>query len=108
MDCDSRRFRANIVLETNNSETFVEDDWVGGRLRFGESETGPTVSVTTRDLRCVMINLDPDTAARDARMMKTVVRLNTNNAGVYGTVVETGTIHVGQPVSLILDRRPAE
>lgn len=33
--------------------------------------------------------------------MKTVVRLNGNNAGVYGTVVQTGTLRVGQPVSLV-------
>jgi MOSC domain-containing protein YiiM len=30
--------------------------------------------------------------------MKTVVRLNKNNAGVYGTVIRTGTIRVGDPV----------
>jgi len=50
------------------------------------------------DLRCVMINLDPDSAAKDARVMKTVVRLNQNNAGVYATVVRTGTIRVGDRV----------
>lgn len=37
--------------------------------------------------------------------MKTVVRLNKNNAGVYGTVVQTGTIRVGQTVSLVTDPR---
>ena len=102
---DPRRFRANIVLETHDPEPFQEDGWVGGRLVFGESESGPRVSVTARDVRCVMINLDPDTGAQDARMMKTVVRLNGNNAGVYGTVVQTGRVQVGQPVSLVLDTR---
>jgi MOSC domain-containing protein YiiM len=33
--------------------------------------------------------------------MKSVVRLNGNNAGVYGTVVQTGTISVGQQVRLV-------
>ena len=42
---------------------------------------------------------------QDARVLKTVVRLNKNNAGVYGTVVQTGTIRVGDPVSLVLDAR---
>jgi len=37
--------------------------------------------------------------------MKTVVRLNKNNAGVYGTVVQTGTLRVGEPVSLIMEAR---
>jgi hypothetical protein len=57
--------------------------------------------MTARDVRCMMINLDPETAKQDARVLKTVVRLNKNNAGVYGTVVQTGTIRVGQPVSLV-------
>jgi uncharacterized protein YcbX len=103
VELDRRRFRANIFLETAD-ELFIEDEWVGGTLVFGDSESSPAVSVTARDVRCMMINLDPDTAMQDARPLKTVVRLNNNNAGVYGTVVRTGTIRVGEPVSLILDR----
>ena len=109
---DHRRFRANITLETERNEPFLEDEWIGGTLVFGDwvsgdlSEPpavagGPAVSVTLRDLRCVMVNLDPDTAAKDARVMKTVARLNQNNAGVYATVVRTGKIRVGDRVSLV-------
>jgi uncharacterized protein YcbX len=104
-DLDRRRFRANILLETGNTEPFLEDGWVGGTLLFGDSEPRPAVSVTARDVRCVMINLHPDTAAQEPRALKTVVRLNGNNAGVYGTVVQAGTIRVGQPVSLVFDAR---
>lgn len=100
---DPRRFRPNIVLETHERKPFEEDAWVGGRLVFGESEPRPAVSVTAHDVRCMMVNLDPETGAQDPRVMKTVVRLNKNNAGVYGTVVQTGTLHVGQTVSLVLD-----
>jgi uncharacterized protein YcbX len=103
VELDRRRFRANIVLETRDPALFLEDGWVGGTLLFGNSEPRPAVSVTARDVRCMMINLDPDTGTQDARVMKTVVRLNKNNAGVYGTVVQTGTIRVGQPVNLVLD-----
>jgi MOSC domain-containing protein len=99
-DLDRRRFRANIVLETESSELFQEDAWVGGRLVFGDSDAAATVSVTMCDERCMMINLDPDTAVQDARIMKTVVRLNENRAGVYATVVRCGTIRVGDPVYL--------
>lgn len=101
VDLDRRRFRANIVLETRESEPFLEDEWVGGTLVFGDGEPRPAVSVTARDVRCVMVNLDPDTGAQDARVLKTVVRLNNNNAGVYGTVVQTGAIRIGQAVSLV-------
>jgi uncharacterized protein YcbX len=100
-DLDTRRFRANIVIATDSTDAFSEDSWIGGRLVFGSDETAPVVSLTMRDLRCVMINLDPDTAEADARIMKAAVRLNQNNAGAYGTVARTGQISVGQPVSLI-------
>jgi uncharacterized protein YcbX len=100
-DLDTRRFRANIVIATDSTDAFSEDSWIGGRLVFGSDETAPVVSLTMRDLRCVMINLDPDTAEADARIMKAAVRLNQNNAGAYGTVARTGQISLGQPVSLI-------
>jgi|SRR5687767_1845650 len=107
LDLDRRRFRANIVLETHDDEPFLEAGWVGGTLVFGEQEPMPAVSVTMQDMRCVIINLDPDTARQDARVMKTVVRLNANNAGVYGTVLRTGTIRMGQRVSLVPSSRRA-
>ena len=100
-DLDTRRFRANIVIDTGSTEAFSEDRWIGGRLVFGDTEVGPVVSLTMKDPRCVMINLDPDTAEQDARIMKAAIRLNENNAGAYGTVARTGQISVGQPVSFI-------
>ena len=103
VESDTRRFRANILLDIDDLEPFGEDAWVGGRLVFGDGESGPAVSVTTRDVRCMMINLDPDTAKQDGRVLKGVVQMNANNAGVYGTVVQTGMIHVGQTVSLVME-----
>jgi uncharacterized protein YcbX len=100
-DLDTRRFRANIVIATESTEPFLEDGWIGGRLVFGDYETGPIVNLTLRDLRCVMINLDPNTAQPDPRIMKAAVRLNNNNAGAYGAVARTGQLSVGQPVSLL-------
>jgi hypothetical protein len=43
---------------------------------------------------------DPDTAEPDSKVMKTVVRMNENYAGVYGTVVRVGELRVGQVVTL--------
>jgi len=101
LELDRRRFRANIVVETERNETFVEDEWVGRMLVFGDSDSGPAVSVTVRDLRCKMLNIDPETGEQDPRVMKTVVRLNKNNAGVYATVVRSGTIRVGDRVTFL-------
>jgi uncharacterized protein YcbX len=99
-EADVRRFRPNLVIDTNGAQPFEEDRWVGKILEFGSDATGPAISVTMRDLRCVMINLDPDTAEANAQVMKTVIRLNENYAGVYGTVVRTGELRVGQVVRL--------
>jgi len=101
VEIDRRRMRMNVVLETDDTEPFLEDAWIGGTLVFGDTEPRAAVSVTARDLRCVMVNLDPDTGANDPRIMKTIVRLNDNNGGVYGTVARAGTIQVGQTVSLV-------
>lgn len=101
-DLDTRRFRANIVVASHSTEPFLEDGWVGGRLVFGSDE-GPMISVTMPDPRCVMINLDPDTAKQDPRVMKAAIRLNENNAGAYATVARTGQISVGQSVSLLVE-----
>jgi uncharacterized protein YcbX len=98
--CDLRRFRPNVVIETNNAEPFEEDRWVGRTLIFGGGNSGAALRVTMRDERCVMVNLDPDTAERDSEVMKTVVRMNENYAGVYGTVVRAGELRAGQVVTL--------
>jgi uncharacterized protein YcbX len=102
---DTRRFRPNIVIATDATEPFLEDGWIGGRLVFDGNEAGPTVQITMRDLRCMMVNLDPDTAKQDPRVMKAVVHLNQNHAGAYGTVARTGQISVGQSVSVILEKQ---
>lgn len=36
-----------------------EDEWLGGPLSFGEEDDAPAITVTMRDERCSMINLDP-------------------------------------------------
>jgi uncharacterized protein len=100
MEVDFRRFRPNIVLETTDPEPFGEANWVGGRLVFGGVGARAEVSVTAFDVRCMMVNLDPESAEQDPRVLRAVVRRNGNIAGVYGTAVRSGTVHVGQEVWL--------
>jgi uncharacterized protein YcbX len=95
---DVRRFRPNFVIEGPNGQPFPEDAWVGRTLCFGEGAEAPAVSISMRDVRCVMLNLDPDTGVQDARFMKAAVRLNENCTGVYATVTRTGSVAVGARV----------
>jgi hypothetical protein len=97
---DVRRFRPNVVVGLLRPGTFQEDAWVGGVLSFGEGDDGPAISVTMRDVRCSMVNLDPDSASSAPEVMKAVVRANQNNAGVYGTVTRIGRLAVGQTIFL--------
>ena len=97
---DARRFRPNIVVRLLGPDPFQEDEWPGRMLVFGESDDGPRISVTTRDARCAIVNLDPDSARSAPEVLKAVARTNQNNAGVYGTVIRTGRVAVGQQVYL--------
>jgi uncharacterized protein len=87
---DVRRFRPNIVVRLLRSAPFQEDEWVRGVLSFGEEDTAPAVTVTTRDVRCSMVNLDPDSASSAPEVLKAIVRANQNNAGIYGAVTRIG------------------
>ena len=56
--------------------------------------------VTMRDVRCSMVNLDPDSARPAPKVLKAVVRANQNNAGIYGAVTRIGRLAVGQSIFL--------
>jgi hypothetical protein len=82
------------------SEPFQEDRWVGGVLSFGGEGDSAAVTVTMRDERCSMLSLDPDSAKPLPAVLKAVVRVHQNTAGVYAAVSRTGEVAVGQPVLL--------
>lgn len=95
---DVRRFRPNILVRPARAVPFGEDQWLGGVLTFGEADDSPAVNVTMRDVRCAMVNFDPDGGSPAPEVLKAVVRANKNNAGIYGTVTRIGRLAVGQTV----------
>jgi uncharacterized protein len=97
---DVRRFRPNVVVRLLRSAPFQEDEWLGGVLSFGDGDDAPAITVTMRDVRCSMVNLDPDSARPAPEVLKAVVRANQNNAGVYGAVTRIGRLAVGQSIFL--------
>ena len=97
---DVRRFRPNVVVRLLRSVPFQEDEWLGGVLSFGEGDDAPAITVTMRDVRCSMVNLDPNSASPAPEVLKAVVRANQNNAGIYGAVTRTGRLAVGQTILL--------
>jgi len=101
-DLDIRRFRPNIVVQSTRAVPFEEDDWIGGVLGIAETGDTPAIAVTMRDLRCTMVNFDPDGGPASPEIMQAIVRATDNHAGVYGTVTRTGRLAVGQ--TLVLHR----
>ena len=100
MTVDIRRFRPNIVVRSTRAVPFEEDEWLGGVLTFGDSDDAPAVAVTRRDVRCAVVNYDPDGGSPAPEVLKAVVRANQNNAGIYGAVTRIGRLVVGQTIRL--------
>jgi hypothetical protein len=95
---DVRRFRPNVLIASSRSIPFEEDEWVGGVLSFGETNEAAEIYITNRDERCSMVNFDPESARPSADVLKAIVRVRDNKAGVYGAVTRRGRLTVGQPI----------
>lgn len=93
-ELDPRRFRANVVVETETEEPFSEAGWPGMRLIIGEAEID--VVVTTE--RCAVTTFDPDTLERNTEVLATLARKRENFFGVYARVKKPGWIAVGDTI----------
>jgi uncharacterized protein YcbX len=94
---DLRRFRANIVIAADGVS---EEKWLGAALRFGTSADPPRLRLNCRIKRCAVPTIDPDSAVRDATILRLLVEDFGNEIGAYGTVEARGTITLGDPVYL--------
>ena len=81
---------------------------MGGVLWFGEASEGAAIGITNRDERCSMVNFDPDSACPTPEVLKAIVRMRDNKAGVYGTVTRRGRVAVGQPIFFEPAAKPRE
>lgn len=93
---ESLRFRPNLVVEPLVGMPYAEDDWVGATLAVGDAE----IRVDQRDPRCTVIDVNPVTGERDAKLLKVVGRERRAKAGVYGSVVRPGVVEVGAAVRI--------
>jgi uncharacterized protein len=98
-EVDPRRFRPNIVLELDAPEPFAEADWIGQRLTIDD---GPTLEVVSPTERCAVTTFDPDTIARDKRVLFHLATERENLFGVYAQVVTSGWLTVGARVHLVV------
>lgn len=98
-EIDRRRFRANLIVETEDDRPFAEADWVGAALELGED--GPVLQVVSPTERCAVTTFDPDTLERDPRVLAALTRERENLFGVYARVRRPGWLAVGAAVRLV-------
>jgi uncharacterized protein YcbX len=102
---DERRFRMNIIIDTNE-DGFIENDWIGRELIVGDEMR---IQIAMPDSRCVMTTLAQDELPQDNNILRTLIRNNRIQvadaglfpcAGVYGVVQAPGSLRTGDNVSL--------
>lgn len=95
---DPRRFRPNFVVEVPGGDAgFVENDWIGKTLRVGGEVV---LKVSGPCPRCVMTTLAQADLPHDPNVLRTAVRQNGGNVGVYAAVERPGRVRRGDVVSL--------
>jgi len=97
-ELDPRRFRANFYAQWDDDRAFFEDTLIGRELRIGDAVN---VMVLKKDVRCVMITLDPDDGMSFPTLLECVARNHEGCAGIYGTVLGEGIVRRNDPIWLI-------
>ncbi|MGI4828119.1 MAG: MOSC domain-containing protein [Janthinobacterium lividum] len=95
---DPQRFRSNLILTLENDRPFAEDELAGQTLIF-DDPTGVHLRLRERIPRCRMVSLDPDTTEADPLLLRHLAKHHDGRLGIYATVLQTGIVHVDNPVS---------
>jgi uncharacterized protein YcbX len=97
-DFDSRRFRANIYVDTGDDhDGFIEDRWLDGELHVGDSVR---IVGMRPAIRCVMTTHSQPDLRRDMSILRTAAQHHGAYVGVFASVGETGIVRIGDPVVL--------
>ncbi len=95
---DHRQFRANFYVRWSEKKAYFEDELVGRRVRIGDTVEAMVVK---KDPRCVIINLDPETAEARIQVLKTVARKHAGCVGVYLATLVQGIVKKGDAITLL-------
>lgn len=94
---DRRRFRPNLLIAAEPGQSGkVELAWCGREARVGEAR----IKLEMPAVRCSMTTQPQDDLPKDPSVLRTIVRASAQNVGVYASVIESGTVRVGDPIEL--------
>ena len=95
---DRRRFRPNVLVETDPATTgLVEAGWAGRTIGIGAAALRGEIPT----MRCVMVTLPQPGLEKDPGVLRAVVRDAGQNLGLYAAVSAAGKIAVGDAVVLL-------
>lgn len=95
---EPRRFRPNIIADTGDQKGFVENDWIGKVIAIGPEVL---IKINGPCPRCVMTTLSQADLPQDTGVLKTAANYNAAKVGVYASVIQTGTIRIGDTLSVV-------
>ena len=91
LGADERRFRANLVIETDEDET----GWLGRSLQVG----GVRLAVGRRTGRCVMVTMPQSELGEEPQLLRRLSVVGGDPLfGVYAEVLAPGRIRIGDQV----------
>ncbi|RLP26038.1 MOSC domain-containing protein [Mesorhizobium sp. YM1C-6-2] len=97
-DPDPRRFRPNILVDMPPvAGHFPETEWLGRKIAIGELE----LAIADPCRRCGFTIIAQEGFANDPDILRTLVRKNAHNLGVYCTVTRPGRVRMGDAMRLI-------
>lgn len=93
------RFRPNIVIDLDSEDIgFIENEWVGKKIMIGDEVI---LSIKEATPRCVMTTLKQDSLVKDVNILKTAIKNNNGNIGVYADVISGGIIKNNDLIKII-------
>ncbi|MCP9847627.1 MOSC domain-containing protein [Synechococcus sp. Lug-A] len=99
LDFAVERFRPNLLMAPlEGDEGFVEEAWLGHRLRIGKRAL---LQVDTACPRCVITTLAQCGLPEDIEILRATARHNKVIAGIRLSVLSPGPVAVGDPITLL-------
>jgi uncharacterized protein YcbX len=95
---EHRQFRANLYFQPHTPIPFAEETWTSRVIKIGPEAC---VGITEKNERCVVVNLDPETAVQNPRVLRALVQGHKQEAGLYANVLRPGWITTGDPIEFV-------